>query len=76
MLVGLFVFCCGIGCSGKFWWCLPASRTSITASLLGGVVLERRRDERTSRLMRGRFAMDIEDILNWGRVYVLYCRGV
>lgn len=39
---------------------LPESRTSIMASLL--VLDERSKDERTSRLMRGRDAIVMEDM--------------
>ena len=43
---------------------LPESRTSIIASLFeDAVVLDSRRVERTSRVMRGRVAMVIEDIV-------------
>lgn len=41
---------------------VPESRTSIMASLLG-VLVDKRSDERTSRLMRGSVAIVIEDIL-------------
>lgn len=41
---------------------VPESLTSIMASLLG-VLVDRRSDERTSRLMRGRVPIVIEDIL-------------
>ena len=41
---------------------VPESRTSMIANLLG-VLVERRSDERTSRLMRGRVPIVIEDIL-------------
>ena len=44
------------------WVYAPESRTSMIASLLG-VEVERRRAERASRLMRGRVAMVMEDIL-------------
>lgn len=40
---------------------VPESLTSIMASLLG-VLVDRRSDERTSRLMRGRVPIVIEDI--------------
>lgn len=43
---------------------VPESRTSMMANLLG-VLVERRSDERTSRLMRGRVPTVIEDILSW-----------
>lgn len=42
---------------------LPESRTSIMASLL--VLVERSRDERTSRLMRGRDAIVMDDMVEF-----------